>query len=78
MEGAGLLVFIITCCVCVVFPVGPAYVQVTVVLLVIGKVALCVPVIVPAQACVAVGAVNEVTAQLLFSAVKFVTVGVGF
>ncbi|MNY40152.1 hypothetical protein D3C86_1748750 [compost metagenome] len=55
---------IITFCVWVeVFPFPSLYVQVITVVpeAVIGKVALCVPVMVPAQLSVAVGAIKDVT-----------------
>jgi len=44
-----------------VLPFPSSYVHVTVVLVVIGKEALCVPVIVPAQLSVAVGAISDIT-----------------
>ena len=50
---------ITTLCVCVdVFPLPSSYVHVIVAELVIGKLALCVPMIVPAQLSAAVGAVK--------------------
>src|SRR5690554_4952977 len=53
-----------TFCSCVVvFPFSSLYVQVTSVVSVIGNVALCVPVIIPVQLSVAVGAVKLVTSH---------------
>ena len=61
------------------FPFPSSYVQVTVVVpcVVIGKVALCVPVKAPAQLSVAVGAVNEVTVHSAVTSDKVVTSATG-
>ena len=80
VATGAVLSSIITLCVCVdVFPFPSLYVQVTVVVpwVMIGKVALCVPVIVPAQLSVAVGAVNVDTEHSDVTFNKFMTFAIG-
>jgi len=62
-TGAVLSLMTTFCCCVEIFPLPSLYVQVIVVLEVIGSVALCVPVIEPAQLSVAVGAVKLVTSH---------------
>ena len=65
ISGIGASVSpMVTCCVCVeVLPASSSYVQVRVVLVVIGGVVAVVAVMVPSQLSVAVGAVREVICE---------------
>jgi hypothetical protein len=60
-----------------VFPVASVKVQVTVVLLAIGKFVVVVPVTTPLQLSVAVGGVNDAIGQVELTGLKFTTSATG-